>query len=61
MRFIKSDSGSTRIVRKFLFLPVAVDKEIRWLEIATMEQEYVSSWADSGWETIRFIDDKETT
>jgi len=56
--------GSTRVIRKFLFLPKYIDGEIRWFEYAEIKQRYmkltrlipgmktkntVVTWADIEW------------
>ena len=46
--------GDTRIIKKFLWLPVWIDNEIRWLERAVIEQEYR---AYMGWENIMWCND----
>lgn len=32
--------GDKKTIKKFLFLPVRINDEIRWLETATIEYEY---------------------
>lgn len=65
MRFIKTPPsykrGDERIITKFLWLPISIGDEIRWLEKATIKQkmEYRfdttsgSSWFE--WQNIQFI------
>ena len=62
----KPKVGEYRFVRKFLFLPVKIQEEIRWLEFARIEQRYIEkciydNWAHKTfykkmWENIRFVD-----
>lgn len=43
MRYIRKNKpvlGDRKTVRKFLWLPVTIGLETRWLEYATMEMEY---------------------
>jgi len=42
----KPDFGDTRIITRFLFLPVCINKEYRWLERAKIKRRY-SQWFDS--------------
>ncbi len=59
-----SGVGETRSIEKFLFLPLNIEGETRWLENAKWEEE-VSQYAnvytqrDSSrkWDKIRWIDD----
>ena len=46
-----------KIVRKFLFLPLYVNGETRWLEYATIEYkvDYSSMDAKYYWRAMRFI------
>lgn len=49
--------GKTRIIKRFLFLPICIGNEYRWLEIATIKQFYdipstnifVGEWNNSAW------------
>ena len=53
-----------RIISKFLFIPIKLEGEWRWLEIATIEQLYVETvlydygmpHPDGRWVDIKFID-----
>jgi hypothetical protein len=50
--------GDTRVVREFLFLPLTLEGETRWLELASIQQEYVEGnfymdgehWMSVGWD-----------
>ena len=45
MRHKVPKSGDRRIVEKFLLFPVNINGERRWLERATIEQQYfMSMW-----------------
>jgi len=52
--------GDTRTVRRFLWWPVVVNDELRWLEWAILKQKYLE--VDTlltllfSWETIEFIE-----
>ena len=41
----------TRIITKFLFFPVRIKDEWRWLEVASIKQMYVYpyGWYNVGW------------
>jgi hypothetical protein len=43
-------NGTTRHLRKFLWWPVQIDNQTRWLEYAVIYQRYV----DSRWLNIAF-------
>lgn len=58
-------TGTVRTVTKFLFLPTVIWDEMRWLEVATIEQQYHYQpnwhweWLTSkffGWTNVRFVD-----
>jgi len=55
--------GQKRIISKFLFLPLTIDDETRWLERATIYQEYeecriISAYlVPSKWENVRWVND----
>jgi hypothetical protein len=45
-----------RIIRRFLWWPVSIGHETRWLEFAEIEQRYCGLInAAESWEPIRFI------
>jgi len=52
--------GATRTIRKFLFLPIWDEKCFRWLEFATMVEEY-NNWdfqthIFTGWHVVDFVE-----
>lgn len=43
----KPEIGDTRIIRRFAWFPVLLEREIRWLEQVTIEQMYgIFGWSD---------------
>ena len=60
----KPKEYETRIVERFLLLPVTLNNEKRWLETARIEQKYIYTYTyDNGfanpignWVNIKFID-----
>ena len=59
MRWIKPAQplpGSFRVVRKFLYLPLILGRERRWLEFANIVEMY--DGMGERWETICFEDEK---
>lgn len=59
MRWIKKTpkTGYVRVIKKFLFLPLTLNNETRWLEFATIMQVYVTHYyMDSEWVSKEFID-----
>ena len=52
--------GSKRVITKFLWMPEVVENDFRWLEFATMEQEFMETdiayQIGVGWVTTKFID-----
>lgn len=66
MRFYHKNNdkeGDTRVVRKFLWLPLRIGDETRWLEcchlVQTLEQEFDTTSGYSGfvWKTIGWVND----
>jgi len=60
MRFITPTIGTIITKKRFLLLPKRIKKEIRWLEIASWEEKYVSklpgTWGAKGfWEGTRWL------
>jgi hypothetical protein len=57
--------GSTRIITKFLWLPVTIDFQIRWLEWANIKQmcrrTVGGEVSDDGyyWQNIEWIDENK--
>lgn len=49
--------GDIRLLHKFLFLPIIINSELRWLEWAIIEQQYDFD-VDSGnyWRHLSWID-----
>lgn len=47
--------GDMRIIYVFLFLPRCIDGTCRWLEFATIEQEYSKILRFNGWKDLYFI------
>ena len=60
MRFPKRKPKprDTRIKTKFLFFPLKIDDETRWLEISSYQQEYIycSTFTPSKWYNICWVD-----
>ena len=59
--------GDTKVVKKFLWFPVCVGRECRWLETATVKyvyQGYVEDYLLGTemllWDPIQFIDDEQS-
>jgi hypothetical protein len=48
MRRKRPERGQKRIVRKFLWLPLEIDGEMRWLERATIEEQV--QYFPTGWD-----------
>ena len=48
--------GDEKIVTKFLWLPVWVNHEYRWLETATIRYDYVCFGNHYYWRPIEFLD-----
>ena len=53
--------GETRIVNRFLWFPVLIKREIRWLEYAAIKQKFHDDYGLDGedcshWENMAFID-----
>ena len=55
--------GERRTVTKFLWFPLKINKEVRWLEKATYVEEYGSFYFCGGyymdWNPIKWVNDKE--
>jgi hypothetical protein len=54
MRWMAPHDGQERLVRRFLWLPVVVAGEWRWLERATLRQRYSES---CGWFSLGYVDE----
>lgn len=50
--------GDTKIVRKFLFFPIFMHNEVRWLEYATVKYELQdgSKVGSISWNAVEFLD-----
>lgn len=59
MRWCDPVSGETKIVKKFLWLPLEIDFETRWLEEATIKYRYCD--IDQDWLPIEFLDNEGET
>jgi len=44
-----------QVVRKFLWLPLTIGRETRWLEAADIEYRYHQSMDGDFWEPIKFV------
>lgn len=59
MRLRGTVYGDRKLVRKFLWRPLTIGHDRRWLEVATVEYEYIYSFNPYGchyrWEPIRFV------
>ena len=57
--------GNSRTITKFLFFPtkifdfVTMHDDIRWLEKATILQEYRSTRSGGRWKNLRWVDKKD--
>lgn len=56
MRWIGRISGETRVITRFLFFPLKVNSEWRWLEVAKIHQSYNTK--AKGWNNDWFVDKK---
>lgn len=45
-----------RIIKKFAWFPIEIDREVRWLEKVVIEQKYYGT--ANGWISYRFIDEE---
>jgi len=62
MRFVKKvhADGERKTVREFLWVPVRIGLETRWLERATIEYRYFRGndlFDYSAWEPVKFINE----
>lgn len=55
MRWKTSKWGDKRVITKFLFLPVSIKGEVRWLETATIRQERRTAH----WSNKEFVDNEK--
>ncbi len=49
MRIYHPMIGETRVKTRFLFLPVRIGDQTRWLERATWEEGYIGVWEKKWW------------
>lgn len=59
MRWKAVQFGTKRVIRRFLFWPLRIDQEMRWMEWVRIEQMYcVCDHRDDelGWINQRFVD-----
>lgn len=58
MRWVRPDNKDMREITKFLWFPVRVGRETRWLERVTLIQKYEAEYfyANHCWRTIEFKD-----
>jgi len=52
-------AGEERIKTAFLFFPVCIDEEIRWLETATWKEMYFmgNMYVSGRWERLEWVDE----
>lgn len=60
MKFQHTHVGDTKITKKFLWFPVRIDHETRWLEYATIRWRYANLWTENFWEPVEFLDSETT-
>lgn len=53
--FDSPNNGDIKIVTKFLWLPVIIGNEFRWMEKATIKYEYIGYFDSSEWDPIEFL------
>lgn len=64
MRWTRPCAGDEKIVRKFLLFPRSINKEVRWLQWATLKYVYQNfggwgeEWSSAGWYLSEFVDEK---
>lgn len=53
----RPEDGKLRTFRRFLFLPLKLNDQTRWLEFAEIEYKYTrcSYDEDIGWQPTRFV------
>ena len=47
--------GDERVVTKFLWLPKTINREMRWLEVATWRERYAYSPPDIFWYSMEWL------
>ena len=64
MRWERYVYGDTKITKKFALLPIAIGKEVRWLEWVKIKYKYDITFSHftgcyrDGWEAVVFIDEE---
>ena len=48
-----------RIIKKFAWFPIEIDREIRWLEKVAIKQRYLVYNYTRYWENLCFVDERE--
>ncbi len=62
MRWRRPTEGDERIIKRFTFMPIEIKKEVRWLELCYIKQEW---WVpmridnDPYWRNIAFATKEE--
>ena len=52
-----TQTGDKRVVKRFLILPLTINKETRWLEFVKIEQHaYDVDYYFFPWHNIKFLD-----
>jgi hypothetical protein len=60
MRWKIPSNGDTRIVVKFPFVPLKIEKECRWLEICYVKQIYKNRYEwEEEWKNSKFVSKKD--
>jgi hypothetical protein len=52
---LKKRLGESKTVIRFLFVPKAIDEEVRWLEIVTIEKKIIEGKRRYYWKSTKFI------
>lgn len=57
MRYIfkTPNHGDTKVKKEFLFFPVIIDEELRWLETATIKYKF--NYINEKWYPVEFINE----
>jgi hypothetical protein len=58
MRFKRKPIKDREVISKFLWFPLEIKDEIRWLERATFEREYQYFYEGGRWEYLWWIDNE---
>lgn len=54
MRFYEPRIGELRVLTKFLWFPLCIGRETRWLETATWTERYDPGYFGDGWESVEW-------